>query len=150
MPAKISTQKKTPFAIDPRPLDEMSSPHAGLLATSRAFRSLGVPAMIEANLSLKARKRGFTEGEFVEAILLLQTAGGDCPEDARLLVGDRCLVRGLGFEMPKATASGHWLCAADNWTPRTPAGCGSSRAPGWWPRPTPMPNWSRPTPRCHR
>lgn len=109
MPAKISTQKKTPFAIDPRPLDEMSSPHAGLLATSRAFRSLGVPAMIEANLSLKARKRGFTEGEFVEAILLLQTAGGDCPEDARLLVGDRCLVRGLGFEMPKATALREFL-----------------------------------------
>ena len=109
MPATISTQKKTPFAIDPRPLDEMSSPHAGLLATSRAFRSLGVPAMIEANLSLKARKRGFTEGEFVEAILLLQTAGGDCPEDARLLVGDRCLVRGLGFEMPKATALREFL-----------------------------------------
>ena len=65
--------------------------------------------MIEANLSLKARKRGFTEGEFVEAILLLQTAGGDCPEDARLLVGDRCLVRGLGFEMPKATALREFL-----------------------------------------
>ena len=109
MPAKIATQKKTPFALDPRPLVEMSSPHAGLLATSRAFRSLGVPAMIEANLSLKVRQRGFTEGEFVEAILLLQTAGGDCPEDARLLVGDRCLGRGLGFEMPKATALREFL-----------------------------------------
>lgn len=109
MPAKIAIQKKTPFVIDPRPLDEMSSPHAGLLATSRALRSLGVPAMVEANLTLKARKRGFTESEFVEAILLLQTAGGDCPEDARLLAGDRCMGRGLGFEMPKATALREFL-----------------------------------------
>lgn len=65
--------------------------------------------MIEANLSLKTRKRGFTEGEYIEAIVLLQTAGGDCPEDARLLAGDRCLSRGLGFEMPKATALREFL-----------------------------------------
>jgi hypothetical protein len=104
MPAKLPIQKKTPFAIDPRPLKEMSSPHAGLLATSRAFRALGVPAMIEANLCLKARKRGFTEGQFIEAAILLQTAGGDCPEDVALLTDDSCLARGLGFEIPRSTA----------------------------------------------
>ena len=65
----------------------MASPHAGLMATSRAFRSLKLPALIAANLTLKERQRGFTEGQFIESVVLLQTLGGDCPEDVKLLVG---------------------------------------------------------------
>src|SRR5271157_2149493 len=104
MSARIPTQYKTPFAIDPRPLDEMSSPHAGLLATSRAFRSLGLPSLIAANLKLKARRRGCDEAQYIESLVLLQTAGGDGPEDMQLLVGDPCLERGLGFKLPKVGA----------------------------------------------
>src|SRR5204862_625778 len=104
MSARLPIQNKSPFEIDPRPLDETASPHAGLLATSRAFRSLKVPDLITANLSLKQRQRGFTEGQFIETILLLQTLGGDCPEDVKLMVGDPCLERGLGFEVPKVSA----------------------------------------------
>jgi DDE family transposase len=104
MPARIPTQYKSPFELDPRPLVEMSSPHAGLLATSRAFRSLGVPALIAANLKLKQRQRGFDEAQSIEAMVLLQTVGGDCPEDMHLLVGDTCLERGLGFPLPKVGA----------------------------------------------
>ena len=104
VPARLPVQNKSPFEIDPRPLDEMASPHAGLLATSRAFRSLRLPDLIAANLPLKERQRGFTEGQFVETVVLLQTVGGDCPDDIRLLAGDHCLERGLGFEFPKASA----------------------------------------------
>jgi hypothetical protein len=104
MPARIPTQFKSPFEIDARPLDEMSSPHAGLLATSRAFRSLGLPGLIAANLQLKARQRGCDEAQYVETVVLLQTAGGECPEDMQLLVGDDCLERGLGFKLPKVGA----------------------------------------------
>src|SRR5258707_2053044 len=104
MPARIPTQHKSPFALDPRPLQEMSSPNAGLLATSRALRSLKIPDLIAANLKLKQRKRGCSEAEYVEALVLLQTAGGDCPEDIQLLTGDPCLERGLGFKLPKASA----------------------------------------------
>ena len=82
----------------------MSSPHAGLLATSRAFRALKLPGLIAANLKLKQRRRGCAEAEFTEALVLLQTAGGDCPEDIQLLVGDPCLERGLGFPLPKVSA----------------------------------------------
>jgi hypothetical protein len=102
MSARIRTQYKSPFEIDARPLEEMSSPHAGLLATSRAFRSLGLPALIAANLKLKQRQRGCDEAQYIESVVLLQTAGGDCPEDMQLLVGDSCLERGLGFELPRA------------------------------------------------
>ena len=104
MSARIPTQQKSPFEIDPRPLDEMASPHAGLLATSRALRSLKIPDLVAANLKLKKRDRGCSDGQYIESIVLLQTAGGDCPEDMSLLAGDDCLERGLGFALPKTGA----------------------------------------------
>ena len=104
MSARIPTQHKTPFEIDPRPLDEMASPHAGLLATSRAYRSLRIPDLVAANLKLKKRQRGCSDAQYIESVVLLQTAGGDCPEDMSLLAGDDCLERGLGFALPKASA----------------------------------------------
>ena len=104
MPARIPTQQKSPFEIDPRPWHEMSSPRAGLLATSRAFRSLGIPALAAAHLPLKQRQRGFDEAQYLEALVLLQTAGGDCPEDMQLLGNDPCLERGSGFPLPTVGA----------------------------------------------
>jgi hypothetical protein len=104
MSARIPTQHKSPFEIDARPLVEMSSPHAGLLATSRALRSLKIPDLISANLKLKERQRGCSDAEYIETLVLLQTAGGECYDDIQLLAGDSCLERGLGFKLPKAGA----------------------------------------------
>ena len=100
---------KTPFVLDPRPLPEASSAHAGVLATSRAFRSLGFPELIEAHLSLYRRRRGYSEAQMIESLVLLQTLGGDCPEDIGLLTADRCLERGLGYRPPKVTAVREFL-----------------------------------------
>ncbi len=104
MSARIPTQHKSPFEIDPRPLDEMATPHAGLLATSRALRSLKIPDLVAANLKLKKRQRGCSDAQYIESLVLLQTAGGDCPEDMSVLAGDDCLERGLGFNLPKTGA----------------------------------------------
>jgi hypothetical protein len=104
MAARLALLHKTPFVLDTRPLEEASSPHAGLLALSRAFRSLGLPDLISANLQLRKRKSGFSEGQMIESLSLLQAVGGDCPEDIRLLANDPCLERGLGYRPPKATA----------------------------------------------
>jgi hypothetical protein len=82
----------------------MASPHAGLLATSRALRALKIPDLVAANLQLKKRARGCSGGQYIESLILLQTAGGDCPEDMALLAGDDCLERGLGFALPKTGA----------------------------------------------
>jgi hypothetical protein len=101
--------KKTPFVLDPRPLTEASSPHAGLLATSRSYRSLGIPDLLAATLKLRKRQRGYSEGQMVESLVLLQTVGGDCPEDMRLLANDSCLERGLGYVPPKVTAVREFL-----------------------------------------
>jgi len=109
MSARLPILHKTPFVLDPRPLTEASSPHAGALAVSRAFRSLGLPGLIAANLKLRKRQRGFSEGQMTEALVLLQTIGGDCPEDVRLLAQDPCLERGLGYRPPKVTAVREFL-----------------------------------------
>ena len=104
MSARIPLMCKTPFAIDPRPLTEASSSHAGLLTVSRAFRALHVPGLIEANVSVKHRQRGFTEAQFAETLVLLNAVGGDSYADVELLQADRCLAQGLGYRLPKATA----------------------------------------------
>jgi hypothetical protein len=109
MSARLPLLHKTPFVLDPRPLFEATSPHAGLLSVSRAYRSLGVPGLVAANLSLRKRQRGFAEAQFIESISLLQAVGGECPEDMPLLAGDPCLERGLGYRPPKATAVREFL-----------------------------------------
>ena len=102
--ARLPLLCKTPFVLDPRPLDEATSAHAGLLAVSRVFRSLGLPGLVEANLPLRKRRSGFSEAQFIESACLLQAVGGECPEDIHLLAADDCLERGLGYAPPKATA----------------------------------------------
>ncbi len=109
MSARLPLLHKTPFVLDPRPLREATSPHAGALSFSRAFRSLRLPELIGANLALRQRRRGFSEAQFIECLCLLQATGGECPEDLRLLTGDPCLERGLGYPLPKVTAVREFL-----------------------------------------
>jgi hypothetical protein len=107
--ARLPLLHKTPFILDERPLIEATSPHAGALSISRAYRALGLPDLIGANLTLRKRQRGFSEGQFIESICLLQSVGGECPEDMHLLADDGCLERGLGYSPPKATAVREFL-----------------------------------------
>jgi hypothetical protein len=109
MSARLPLLHKTPFVLDERPLYEATSAHAGLLSVSRAYRALGLPALVGANLALRKRQRGFAEAQFIESISLLQAVGGECPEDMHLLAGDDCLARGLGYGPPKATAVREFL-----------------------------------------
>ena len=109
MSARLPLLHKTPFVLDGRPLLEATSAHAGLLGVSRVYRSLGVPALVAANLSLRKRQRGFQEAQLIESIVLLLIAGGECPEDMPLLAKDDCLKRGLGYAPPKATAVREFL-----------------------------------------
>lgn len=104
MSARLPTQPKPPVASAGRPLDEMGSPQAGRLATARAFRGLHISDLIVANLKLKKRPRGCSEAQSIASVGLLQTAGGDCPEDRSLLAGAACLERGLGLPWPQTGA----------------------------------------------
>jgi hypothetical protein len=101
MSASIPVLQKTCYAFDPRPLEEMSSPQVGLLASSRVSWSLGLPALIASNISIMQRQRDLLEGQLIESMVLLQTVGGDCVEDMKTIAGDECLERGLGYALPK-------------------------------------------------
>ena len=109
MPARLPLLSKSGFLLDPRPLEEPASPHAGALVISRALRSLKVPELTAANLQLKRRQRGYEEAQFIETVLLLQAVGGDCPEDLALLNQDAMLGRALGYELPRVTALRNFL-----------------------------------------
>ena len=109
MAARLPLLHKTPFILDDRPLIEATSPHAGVLSVSRVYRALGLPDLIGANLTLRKRQRGFSEAQLIESICLLQSVGGECPEDMHLLADDGCLERGLGYGPPKATAVREFL-----------------------------------------
>ncbi len=102
-------QNKTPFAIDRHPLQGTTTARAGLAAVSRALRSLSLPGQADANLHIKKRDRGYTAGQFVESLVMLHTAGGDCMEDIEPLRGDEGITKMLGYCPPSARAIGDFL-----------------------------------------
>ena len=75
MAARLPLLHKTPFVLHEQLLHEATSPHAGALSLSRAFRGLGLPQLIEANLPLRQRQRGYSEAQLIEALTLLQGVG---------------------------------------------------------------------------
>jgi hypothetical protein len=91
---------KTPFAIDPKPMDGALTPLAGLCAFSRAYRSLGLPAVANANIRIKLRERGFTPAQSLESLVLLHIAGGDHMRDIELLRGNEAIDKMLGYTPP--------------------------------------------------
>ena len=104
MLARLPLMAETPFQLDSSPLREAASPHAGALATSRVFRFLGFPDLIGDHLHLYQPRRGCIEDQMIETILMLQTIGGDCPDDVHIRDDGTCLERGLGYQPPKPTA----------------------------------------------
>ncbi len=109
MPARAPLLAKTPYAIDPRPLSGAFTPHAGLGVLSRAFRSLKLPGLIQANLSLKQRDRGLQPAQYLESLVLLHAAGGEAMQDIEPLRQDQALSRMLGYQPPSARAVGDFL-----------------------------------------
>ncbi len=97
---KTPVQEKTPFAIHSTPLTGAITSQAGLCVVSRAFRSLGLPALADAQVRFKKRSRGVTAGEHVESLVLLHAAGGDCMDDMERLRVDAGIGKMLGFQPP--------------------------------------------------
>jgi hypothetical protein len=67
--------------------------HAGLPLVIEAFRALGLPAAIREHLGFKQRVRGYSEATFVETLVALLAAGGECVDNVRSLHADPGLLQ---------------------------------------------------------
>jgi hypothetical protein len=109
MRTKTPLQEKTPFAINPEPVEASTTARAGLSIFSRAFRSLGIPALCEQFLHIKQRSRGYTEAQQLESLVLLHIDGGDCMEDIEVLREDTGIPKMLGYTPPGTRCLGDFL-----------------------------------------
>lgn len=91
---------KTPFAIDPKPMEGALTPMAGLCAFSRAFRSLGAPAAAATYIRIKQRDSGFPIAQQLESLVLLHIAGGDHMSDIETLRRNEAITKMLGYTPP--------------------------------------------------
>lgn len=69
---------------------------AGLVLVSEAIRAMGIDEVIEKELRVARRESRYTEAEKVEALVILQSAGGECVEDIRHLSSDTGFLRMVG------------------------------------------------------
>lgn len=90
------------FEAAPRPMDLTA--HAGLTLIAETLLALGVDALVRDGLRLRTRQRGYAEFDKLQAIILIQAAGGDCVEDVRVLARDAGLTRLLHRRFPSPDA----------------------------------------------
>jgi hypothetical protein len=90
------------FAVAPRPMDLTA--RAGLPLVAETLLALGVDELVRTGLRLRVRQRGYAEFDTLQAIVLIQAAGGDCVEDVRVLARDAGLPRLLARRFPSPDA----------------------------------------------
>ena len=102
---------------------EAVTAHAGLPLVVEAARAVRLEEVVEAQLTVAKRQRGFSEMEKLEALLLLVAGGGDRIEDIRILAEDQGFMRLLDRELPSPDALLDFLGAFDDpqgWEQRPP------------------------------
>ena len=87
--------------------------HAGLPLVVEAARAVRLEEVVEAELPVAKRQRGFSAAEKLEALILLVASGGDRVEDIRILAEDTGLGRLLDRELPSPDALLDFLSAFD-------------------------------------
>jgi hypothetical protein len=86
----------------------------GLTLVVEAARALGLDDLVDQELKVAKRRRGSTEYEKLEALVLLLAAGGDRVEDVRVLGADEGLLRLLGASLPGPDALLRFLNGFDD------------------------------------
>ncbi len=102
-----------PFVIRHGSGEEVTA-HAGLPLVVEALRAVRLEEVVEAQLNVAKRQRGFSETEKLEALILLVASGGDRIEDIRILAEDQGLLRLLDRELPSPDALLDFLRAFDD------------------------------------
>jgi hypothetical protein len=86
--------------------------HAGIVLLRDLIEKLGVPQLLDENIHVKARERGYPEAENILSLCWNSLLGGDCLLDLNVLRGDVGLPELLGVESILApTTAGEFLRA---------------------------------------
>lgn len=99
-----------PFKLVEDDCGEALTSFGGLPLVVETYEALGLPGSVKRNVWIKQRDRGYRESKYVESVIALIAAGGDCLEDIEQLRSDSGLKLLLG-EMPSAEAVRFFLYA---------------------------------------
>ena len=110
-PRRSLTENPLPFQLEADPATEKLTGYGGVPLVVQTFRSLGLPEVVQAQVRIKERARGFDEATFVESFVILNAVGGDCLEDFEQLRADPGLVDLIGHEVPSPEAARKFLYA---------------------------------------
>lgn len=102
------TQQGLGFEYDEGHKDQSITALAGMPVLIQAFRSLGLPASVKRNVSLKPRERGYDEATYVESFVILNAAGGECLDDFAHLRKD-AVGELVGHDLPSPEAARNFL-----------------------------------------
>jgi hypothetical protein len=105
------TESPLLFELDPQPIAETLTALGGIPLVVQAFRSLGLPRSVKEHVRVKERERGYDEATFVESFVVLNAAGGECPEDFERLRQDPGLAEMIGHALPSPRAALQFLYA---------------------------------------
>ena len=84
--------------------------HAGIVRLKEFTDRLGLPLLLDSQLAVKERERGYTESQSILPLCWNLILGGDCPDDLDVLRGDVGTQALLGLESVIApTTAGEFL-----------------------------------------
>ena len=92
-----------PFKLIEEEAGEALTSYGGLPLVLETCEALGLARLIKQHVGIKQRDRGFSESKYVESVIALIAAGGDCLEDIERLRSDAGLKLLLG-KLPSAEA----------------------------------------------
>ena len=90
-------------------LREEVTAHAGVALLVEVGRCSGVIATADRVLPSKKNPKGLTQGQLVEAFVVLSALGGECADDLEKLRQDRGLEVMVGYEFPAPSTARSWL-----------------------------------------
>jgi hypothetical protein len=92
-----------PFKLIEEETGEALTSYSGLPLVLETCEALGLARLVKEHVRIKRRQRGFSESEYVQSVVALMAAGGDCLEDIERLRSDAGLKLLVG-ELPSAEA----------------------------------------------